>query len=76
MSRNLAVLAPGLVQGTLPAALSNLTAATTIVLQSQSFSGSLPPEWGAGGFDALTRLVLSQNKLTGSLPSEWGSPTG
>ena len=35
--------------GTLPAALANLSAATTINLQGHDLYGPLPPEWGAPG---------------------------
>lgn len=43
--------------GTLPAALANLTAVTTINLQGNALRGTLPPEWGApGALPALQNL--------------------
>lgn len=43
--------------GTLPAALANLSAVTTINLQGNDLRGSLPPEWGApGALPALQNL--------------------
>ena len=37
--------------------------------------GTLPPEWGSNGFQALTALKLQLPMLSGTLPVEWGSPT-
>lgn len=36
-------------QGSLPAALADLAAATTLNLQGNAFGGGLPREWGAPG---------------------------
>ncbi len=36
--------------------------------------GTLPPEWGSNGFQALTELKLQLPMLSGTLPPEWGSP--
>lgn len=43
--------------GTLPPALANLTAVTTINLQGNELRGTLPLEWGApGALQALQNL--------------------
>ena len=39
--RDFSVLDPDLVQGTLPAALGNLTAVSEVILQQQNFTGAL-----------------------------------
>ena len=72
--RVLSILAPGVIQGTLPAQLDQLTAARQINFDGQGFNFQLPPSWGAdGGFANLRILSIGQNRLSRSLPAEWGS---
>lgn len=54
--------------GTLPPALSTLDHLTSLDLQDNDFSGSLPEIWaGSGQFPVLQSLVLSNNNLSGQV---------
>lgn len=59
--------------GTLPAALSQLTELTHLDFANNALTGSIPKEWGA--LAKLTTLSLTNNKLTGSIPPELGKAT-
>ena len=49
--------------GTLPAAVSQLSAFTSISFTGNSFSGSLPTSWSA--LTQLSQLLIATNQLTG-----------
>ncbi|CUF63930.1 GP46-like surface antigen, putative [Bodo saltans] len=58
--------------GTLPASLSMMPFLASFMAQSNSLSGTLPPEYSAWG----TRLVsfyVGGNQLNGTLPSEYAA---
>ncbi|KAL4529628.1 hypothetical protein Ndes2437B_g08800 [Nannochloris sp. 'desiccata'] len=55
--------------GNLPPALSTLVHLTSLDLQYNEFSGSLPEIWaGSGQFPALQSLYLGNNSLSGQVP--------
>ncbi|KAL5997736.1 hypothetical protein ACLOJK_008666 [Asimina triloba] len=56
--------------GPIPKELGNMTALTSLVLQSNQLSGELPRE--LGNLTKLERLFLSSNNFTGKLPEELG----
>ena len=57
--------------GTLPAALGQLTGLRKLVLSSDGLSGSIPSELGQ--LTNLTELGLSDQSLSGGIPSQLGS---
>lgn len=59
--------------GKLPAAIGDLTALETLILQGNALSGSIPIEIGT--MTALTTLNFDNNSLDGSLPTEIGNLT-
>ncbi|MBX3000894.1 MAG: hypothetical protein KF893_20395 [Caldilineaceae bacterium] len=66
-------LADNALSGTLPSALSNLTALKSLSLYSNQLSGDIPPTLGT--LTGLTDLNLSGNALSGNIPSQLGSLT-
>lgn len=47
---------------------------TLLSLESDSMTGTLPPEWGSPiAFQSLTELHLSISGLSGRLPASWGA---
>jgi hypothetical protein len=61
----------GLLRGTIPAALADLTKLQRLHLYSNSLSGNIPA--APGNLTELTSLALSNNQLSGSIPSELGN---
>ncbi|KAL2918365.1 hypothetical protein HK105_202292 [Polyrhizophydium stewartii] len=57
--------------GNLPRGLYRLKALTYLNLSRNSFSGSIPDEYGS--FSILQELYLNENVLTGTIPSSLGS---
>jgi hypothetical protein len=53
-------------EGTVASNLSAIMPMTTVNLQQQNLSGTLPPSFGGdGAFPSLINLLLSQNRLSG-----------
>lgn len=61
-------------QGSVPAALSALTALTVLDLSSNSLNGSIPVGV-LGPLTSLQTLTLAANQLSGSIPADVGSLT-
>jgi hypothetical protein len=59
--------------GTLPDAVSALTALQYLLLYNNQLTGTLPDSWSA--MTALRDLDLSSNQLTGTLPDSWSAMT-
>lgn len=63
-------------QGTLSAALANLTALQTLSILNTQLSGLLHDAWAAPpAFSNLTVLTLVNNSISGVLPVSWASPS-
>ncbi|KAI7837019.1 hypothetical protein COHA_009097 [Chlorella ohadii] len=61
--------------GKLPPGLGSLSTLATLDLQSNSFYGTLPKQWGeVDNWPQLQNIYLNDNNLTGTLPEEWGQP--
>ena len=59
--------------GTIPAALSACTGATSLILSGNAYSGTIPPELST--LTSLTTLWLQENFLTGTAPPELSTLT-
>ncbi|MBN2391374.1 MAG: hypothetical protein JXR84_11650 [Anaerolineae bacterium] len=59
--------------GSLPAAIGNLTALWGLGLSNNQLSGALPPE--IGNLTALAQIFLENNQLSGPIPPEIGNLT-
>lgn len=60
-------------QGTIPAAIGDLTELTNLALPASQLTGSIPTE--IGNLTKMQYLILSSNKLTGPIPSSIGNLT-
>ena len=56
--------------GTIPSALSDLSALQALYLSDNQLTGTIPAQLGT--MSSLTRLILGNNQLTGTIPSELG----
>ncbi|WOK99976.1 hypothetical protein Cni_G08688 [Canna indica] len=64
-------LSHNLLKGELPRGFSKMDKVQTIVLSSNKFNGSIPPDLGS--CIALDQLNLSHNSLQGSIPESFGN---
>lgn len=62
---------PGVLSGTLPVGLQQLTSLTEVHFEFNAFTGTLPAAWAA--WTGLAQFYAQSNNLTGALPSEWSA---